>query len=130
MSKLSHTISWIIVAMIAGTVLGLMQPTLAVQFAPFAKLVLQLIKAIAAPLVFFAVLEAVLRYHVKGGDFLKLLTITLINIYVITMLILFSDGDFCNDCHIFHLNIYFSIFFYCMSFSSDIIRVTKGGNIK
>ncbi len=99
MSKLSHTISWVVAAMIAGTLLGIMQPDFAIQFAPISKLVLQLIKTIAAPLVFLAVLEAVLRYRVSGGDFLKLITITLINITIamsIGLLIanIFSPGDY------------------------------------
>ncbi len=99
MSKLSHTISWVVAAMLAGTLLGIMQPDLAVQLAPISKLVLQLIKTIATPLVFLAVLEAVLRYRVSGGDFLKLVTITLINITIamsIGLLIahIFSPGDY------------------------------------
>lgn len=99
MSKLSHTISWIIVAMVVGTVLGILQPALAVQFAPIAKLVLQLIKAIAGPLVFFAVLEAILRYNVHGGDFLKLITITLINVTIaisigLAIANIFTPGDY------------------------------------
>jgi len=79
MKKLGSGIGWIIAAMIAGAALGLTFPETAVKFAPLSKLVLQLIKAAATPLVFFAVLEAILRYRVAGGDFLKLLTVTLVN---------------------------------------------------
>ena len=99
MSKLTHTVSWIVIAMVAGVVLALLQPELAIKFAPMSKLVLQLIKAIAAPLVFFAVMEALLRFRVRGGDFFKLLTITFINIIIaisIGLLIanIFVPGDY------------------------------------
>jgi DAACS family dicarboxylate/amino acid:cation (Na+ or H+) symporter len=92
MSKLTHTVSWIVIAMVAGVGLALLQPELAVKFSPMSKLVLQLIKAIAAPLVFFAILEALLRFRVRGGDFFKLLTITFTNIIIAISIGLFVKG--------------------------------------
>lgn len=73
------TIGFVITALIAGAALGLAAPPAGLALAPVAKWVLQLIKAAATPLVFFAVLEAILRFRVAGADFLKLLAITLIN---------------------------------------------------
>lgn len=72
-------IGFVIVALIAGAAVGLAAPPAGLALTPVAKWVLQLIKAAATPLVFFAVLEAILRFRVAGADFLKLLTITLIN---------------------------------------------------
>ncbi|MGK2913978.1 MAG: dicarboxylate/amino acid:cation symporter [Porticoccaceae bacterium] len=79
MKAFAGTIGWIIVALIAGAALGLAAPATALAFTPVAKWVLQLIKAAATPLVFFAVLEAILRFRVAGADFLKLLAVALIN---------------------------------------------------
>ena len=79
MKKLLSSIGWIVFALIAGAVLGLTAPKLATLVAPLAKFILQLIKAAATPLVFFAVMEAILRYKVAGKDFSRLLVITFIN---------------------------------------------------
>lgn len=54
-------------------------PDVAPMFTPLSQWVLQLVKAAAAPLVFLAVLESVLRFRVQGYDFLKLLVVTSIN---------------------------------------------------
>lgn len=79
MKKIPRSIGYVIAALIAGAVFGLTFPAAAKVVAPLAKFVLQLIKAGATPLVFFAVLEAILRYRVAGSDFLKLLAVTLFN---------------------------------------------------
>ncbi len=79
MTKITNSIGWVILALIAGAGLGLTFPEAALTLTPISKFVLQLIKAAATPLVFFAVMEAILRYRVEGGDFLKLLTVTMIN---------------------------------------------------
>lgn len=79
MKKSFNSIGWIIFALIAGAVLGLTAPNLATLITPLSKFILQLIKAAATPLVFFAVMEAILRYKVAGKDFSRLLVITLIN---------------------------------------------------
>ncbi len=79
MPHLRRALSLILLALIAGAALGLLAPAAAGAIAPLAKWVLQLIKAAATPLVFFAVLEAVLRFRVAGSDFFKLLAIVLIN---------------------------------------------------
>ena len=73
------TIGFVIIALLAGAAVGLAAPPAGLALTPVAKWVLQLIKAAATPLVFFAVLEAILRFRVAGADFLKLLAITLIN---------------------------------------------------
>jgi Na+/H+-dicarboxylate symporter len=79
MKKLLSSIGWIVFALIAGAVLGLTAPKLATLVTPLSKFILQLIKAAATPLVFFAVMEAILRYKVAGKDFSRLLVITFIN---------------------------------------------------
>lgn len=79
MKKLLSSIGWIVFALIAGAVLGLTAPKLATLATPLSKFILQLIKAAATPLVFFAVMEAILRYKVAGKDFSRLLVITFIN---------------------------------------------------
>ncbi|MEQ1889075.1 MAG: dicarboxylate/amino acid:cation symporter [Alphaproteobacteria bacterium] len=79
MNQIIRSIRWIILALAGGAGLGLAFPEAAMTITPVTKFLLQLIKAAATPLVLFAVLEAILRYRVAGGDFLKLLVITLIN---------------------------------------------------
>ena len=79
MNQLFSSIRWILLALFLGAGLGLVFPEAAPAISPASKLMLQLIKAAATPLVFFAVLEAILRYNVAGGDFLKLFTVVLIN---------------------------------------------------
>lgn len=82
MKKLFHGVGWILVALFAGALVGLLWPALGLALAPVAKFVLQLIKAAATPLVFFAVLEALLRHKVAGSDFSRLLVLVFINAFV------------------------------------------------
>lgn len=79
MKKLFQSVGWIIFALLAGALAGLLMPALGLALAPVAKFVLQLIKAAATPLVFFAVLEALLRHKVAGVDFSRLLVLVFIN---------------------------------------------------
>jgi len=79
MKKLFGNVGLVSIALLAGAAFGLADPATARALTPVAKWVLQLIKAAATPLVFFAVLEAILRFRVAGTYFLKLLTIALIN---------------------------------------------------
>lgn len=72
-------ILWVVGALLVGAVLGLFGGPWVLAFTPLAKLVIQLIKAAATPLVFFAVLEAVLRHRIQGGDFGKLLAVVMAN---------------------------------------------------
>ena len=79
MKQIFINIRWILLALFLGAGAGLVFPEAAPAISPVSKLMLQLIKAAATPLVFFAVLEAILRHNVAGGDFLKLFIIVLIN---------------------------------------------------
>lgn len=79
MQKPGATLGWIFFALIAGTCVGRFFPHFASLLTPISSWVLQLIKAAATPLVFLAVLEAIVRFRVEGRDFLKLLTVTSIN---------------------------------------------------
>ncbi len=79
MKQILANVRWILLALAAGAALGLAFPQAALTLTPITKLLLQLIKAAATPLVLFAVLEAILRHRVAGGDFFRLLGITLIN---------------------------------------------------
>lgn len=79
MQKARYTLLWIFCALVAGTCLGLIIPDHAVKFMPLSGWILQLIKAAATPLVFFAILEAILRFRVSGRDFIKLFVVTSIN---------------------------------------------------
>lgn len=79
MKQTIKSIRWVVLALVAGALLGLNFPDTALIFSPVTKFLLQLIKAAATPLVFFAVMEAILRHRVAGGDFFRLLVVTLIN---------------------------------------------------
>jgi Na+/H+-dicarboxylate symporter len=72
-------IAWVLVALLAGGTLGLFAGPWVSALAPVAKLLIQLIKATATPLVFFATMEAVLRHQVRGQDFSKLLAVVFAN---------------------------------------------------
>lgn len=79
MAQFTTALSGIFFALVCGFIVGWLFPSQAVLFMPLSHLVLQLIKAAAAPLVFFAVLESILRFSVQGSDFFKLLVVTLTN---------------------------------------------------
>lgn len=69
----------IIVGMVIGVVVG---PALGSRAAPLGelgKLVIQLIKAVATPLVFLAIVNAILRTEIKGRAGLRMLALAMIN---------------------------------------------------
>ncbi len=79
MKLIVGNIKWVVLALAAGALFGLGFPETAKGLSPVTKFLLQLIKAAATPLVFLAVMEAILRHKVAGSDFYRLLIITLIN---------------------------------------------------
>ena len=79
MQKTGHTLGWIFCALIVGTCLGIFFPALGVKLIPISAWVLQLIKAAATPLIFLAIIEAILCFKVSGRDFIKLFCITSLN---------------------------------------------------
>lgn len=79
MQKTGHTLGWIFCALVGGTCLGLFFPQFSVKLSPISSWILQLIKAAATPLVFLAIVEAILRFRVSGRDFIKLFCITSLN---------------------------------------------------
>jgi Na+/H+-dicarboxylate symporter len=72
-------VGWVLGAAIGGGLLGLVGGEWVTSLLPISKLVIQLIKAAATPLVFFAVIEAVLRHQVRGRDFASLLLVVSVN---------------------------------------------------
>lgn len=79
MQKVGHTLGWIFLALVGGTTVGHFFPLFSKALIPLSSWVIGLVKAAAAPLVFLAVLEAIVSFRVQGRDFLKLLIITSIN---------------------------------------------------
>ncbi len=79
MKEVRQTLGLIFCAFIVGTALGLLFPAFGSKLIPISATIIQLLKAAATPLVFFAILEAVVRFRVEGRDFLKLFAITSIN---------------------------------------------------
>lgn len=79
MQRSLWSIVWVVAALLAGALLGLSKGTWITALFPISKLLIQLIKASATPLVFFAVLEAVLRHRIAAGDFWKLLVVVTLN---------------------------------------------------
>ncbi len=71
--------SKVILALIAGLTFGSVLPQVASQLDIVSKLFIQLVKTTATPLVFFAILDAVLNHNVVGRDFLRLASINLTN---------------------------------------------------
>lgn len=70
---------WVVLALVAGAAFGLVGGPAAGAVAPLSKLLIQAIKAAATPLVFFAVMEAILLYKVSGQDVSRLLAVVLTN---------------------------------------------------
>jgi DAACS family dicarboxylate/amino acid:cation (Na+ or H+) symporter len=76
--------SWLLYAILAAMVLGaLVGPTLgraaALPLGEVGKLVIQLIKAVATPLLFFAILNAILKTEVEGRAAARMLVLATIN---------------------------------------------------
>ncbi|MDO8794389.1 MAG: cation:dicarboxylase symporter family transporter, partial [Vicinamibacterales bacterium] len=69
----------IIVAMLAGAVAGPLLGPASGGFGELGRLVIQLIKAAATPLLFFAIVHAILRTEVRGRAAVRLLGWALLN---------------------------------------------------
>jgi len=82
MPRALAAVGWVLAALIAGAVTGLLAGPWIKDWAPLAKLIIQLIKMAATPLVFFAVLEAVIRHRVAGNDFAKLVAVVGTNAFI------------------------------------------------
>lgn len=69
----------IAVAIATGIVVGLSLGTDASQLGELGKILITLIKAIAGPLIFFAIVESIITSEMRGKDFLKLFRVVTIN---------------------------------------------------
>ncbi len=79
MSRVLAAVAWVVVALCLGIACGLVAGPWIKDWSFVSKLIINLIKMAATPLVFFAVLEAVIRHHIAGRDFSKLLSIVSLN---------------------------------------------------
>ncbi len=70
---------WIIVALAAGVVAGLIAGPPAAVLGDLGKPVISMVKTVATPLVFFAIIDAVITTHVRGRSFLRLAALTTFN---------------------------------------------------
>lgn len=78
-SLLKSLAAQIIIGMILGIILGLCYPGTFTTFAAFGTLLIQMIKAVAVPLVFVSVLDALISTRISWIAGRRLLLITLIN---------------------------------------------------
>jgi DAACS family dicarboxylate/amino acid:cation (Na+ or H+) symporter len=82
----------IIAAMLVGGVVGPLLGARAAALGEIGRLVIQLIKAAATPLLFFAIVQAILKTEVKGRAGLRMLTLATLNAAVaVTIGILLSN---------------------------------------
>lgn len=72
----------ILIAMALGAILGPVLGPSAAYMGSFGTIVIQLIKAVATPLVFLAVTRAIATSNVRGGSFLRVLGIATINVSI------------------------------------------------
>ncbi len=79
MSRAVQSVLWVMAALVCGAAFGLVVSDGLNHWTFISKLIIQLIKMAATPLVFFAVVEAVVRHQVAGSDFLKLLAVVSCN---------------------------------------------------
>ncbi len=69
----------VVFALVVGMICGSVLPAIGAQLDVVSKLFIQLVKTVATPLVFFAILDAVLNHQVVGRDFTRLIGINLTN---------------------------------------------------
>src|SRR5688572_25213373 len=69
----------IIIGMVIGVAVAPVLGSRAAPLGELGKLVIQLIKAVATPLVFLAIVNAILRTEVKGRAGLRMLALAMIN---------------------------------------------------
>lgn len=79
MNRTTRSIAFVVVGLVSGAALGLVGGGWVVHLSVVAKLLIQVLKALATPLVFFATLEAILLHRMARRDFGLLLGIVLTN---------------------------------------------------
>jgi Na+/H+-dicarboxylate symporter len=93
------TFTWqLIGAMALGTVAGLLFGNRAAFVGEFGKLIIQLVKTFATPLLFFSILEAVISTRVEGKHARRMLSVAFINAVIaltigLTLSNIFRVGD-------------------------------------
>ena len=70
---------WLVVALAAGILTGVAAGPAAGFLGDIGKPVINMIKTIATPLVFFAIVDAIVTTQIRGKSFLHLITITTVN---------------------------------------------------
>lgn len=70
---------WLVMALAAGILTGVSFGPSVAFLGDLGKPVISIIKTVATPLVFFAIIDAVVTTHVRGISFLRLLTLTTFN---------------------------------------------------
>ena len=70
---------WLVVALVAGILTGVAAGPAAGFLGDIGKPVINMIKTIATPLVFFAIVDAIVTTQIRGKSFLHLITITTVN---------------------------------------------------
>lgn len=76
--KMNLTV-WLVVALAAGILTGVAAGPAAGFLGDIGKPVINMIKTIATPLVFFAIVDAIVTTQIRGKSFLHLITITTVN---------------------------------------------------
>lgn len=75
----SNLTFWLVMALAAGILTGVSFGPSVAFLGDLGKPVISIIKTVATPLVFFAIVDAVVTTHVRGISFLRLLTLTTFN---------------------------------------------------
>ena len=70
---------WLVVALVAGILTGVAAGPAAGFLGDIGKPVINMIKTIATPLVFFAIVDAIVTTQIRGKSFFHLITITTVN---------------------------------------------------
>ncbi|NBQ53299.1 MAG: hypothetical protein EBU49_06950, partial [Proteobacteria bacterium] len=70
---------WLVIALAAGILTGVSFGPSVAFLGDLGKPVISIIKTVATPLVFFAIVDAVVTTHVRGISFLRLVTLTTFN---------------------------------------------------
>ena len=85
---------WLLGSIVLGTITGLVFKDHAAWLGIFGKILIQMIKALTAPLLFFAIIDSFVQVNVRGKDLLQMLKIMGLNAFAALVIALVITNSF------------------------------------